>query len=77
MSTGTAPTASDPSTVTSVSESRVSVGAVPGLFVRVAGTGGFSVTRFFDLVAQLGAHLSSDGDIGSYLGATAGVRLRL
>jgi hypothetical protein len=75
--TGTAPTPDNPATITSMSESKVPLGPVPGLFVRAAGTGGYSVSRFFDLVAQLGAHISSEGDIGSYLGATAGVRLRL
>jgi hypothetical protein len=76
-SAGTAPTSSNPSVATDMSESRVSTGPVPGLYLRAAGTGGLSVSRFFDLVAQLGAHVSSEGDIGSYLGATAGVRLRL
>jgi hypothetical protein len=75
--TGTAPTPDNPATTTTMSESKVPLGPVPGLYVRAAGTGGYSVSRFFDLVAQLGLHISSEGDIGSYLGATAGVRLRL
>ena len=77
QTTGTAPTANSPGMVISTSMRRVSVGAVPGLYVRAAGTGGLRVSHVFDLVAQLGAHLSSDGDIGSYLGATGGVRMRL
>ena len=76
-STGTAPTPGNPGMVTSMSEQRVSVGTVPGLFVRAAGTGGLHLSQAFDLVMQLGGHLGQDGYIGSYLGATGGVRLRL
>jgi hypothetical protein len=54
-----------------------SVGWVPELFVRAAGTGGVQLSRLFDLVAQLGAHLSSDGDRGSYGSAVVGMRVRL
>jgi hypothetical protein len=76
-STGTAPTPGNPGMVTSSSEARVPTGTVPGLFVRAAGTGGLHVSQAFDLVVQLGGHLSSSGSIGSYVGATGGVRLRL
>jgi len=54
-----------------------SVGWAPELFVRAAGTGGVQLSRIFDLVAQLGAHLSSDGDRGSYGSAVVGMRVRL
>ncbi len=69
-------TASSQGTITSLKQSKVPVGPVPGLYVLATGTAGYSVSRFFDLVAKLGLHVSSEGD-GSYLGATAGVRLRL
>jgi len=69
-------TADSQGTTTTLTESKVPVGPVPGLYVLASGTVGYSVSRFFDLVAQLGLHASSEGD-GSYLGATAGVRLRL
>jgi hypothetical protein len=75
--TGTAPTADNPGMMTSFSEADVASGPVPGLFVRTALTGGFHLSRAFDLVARLSGHLSSNGGSESYLGATAGVRLRL
>jgi hypothetical protein len=75
--TGTAPTPGNPGMVTSFSEAYVATGPVPGLFVRTALTGGFHLSRAFDLVARLSGHLSSNGSSESYLGATAGVRLRL
>jgi len=77
MSTGTAPTPGNPGMVTSTSVEKVPMGPVPGLFVRAAGTGGVRVSQAFDLVVQLGGHLSSNGYEGSYFGATGGVRLRL
>jgi hypothetical protein len=60
-----------------VTERWTSAGVFPGVYVRPAGTAGFRLSRFFDLVAQLGAHLSSNGSIASYLSSAAGVRLRL
>jgi hypothetical protein len=75
--TGTAPTAGNPGMVTSFSEADVASGPAPGLFVLTALTGGFHLSRAFDLVARLSGHLSSNGGSESYLGATAGVRLRL
>lgn len=47
------------------------------LYLRASGIAGAQVSTRFDLVAQLGAHLSSTGDAGSFLSATAGLRLRL
>ena len=60
-----------------VTERWTPAGVFPGLYVRPAGTGGLQVSRFFNLVLQLGVHLSSNGSIGSYLSSAAGVRLRL
>ena len=60
-----------------VTETKVSSGPVPALYGRATGTAGFHLSRVFDLVAQLGAHISSRGDTGSYLGSTVGLRLRL
>jgi hypothetical protein len=60
-----------------VSETKVSSGPVPAIYVRPVGTAGLHLTQAFDLVAQLGAHISSTGEIGSYLGSTIGLRLRL
>jgi hypothetical protein len=59
------------------SETTTSFEAVPGLYARVQGTSGVRLSQAFDLVAQIGAHLSSTGELGSYLSGTVGVRLRL
>ena len=53
------------------------VASVPGLYARLQGTAGLRVSRRFDVVAQLGAHVSSIGQQGSYLSSGVGLRLRL
>jgi hypothetical protein len=63
--------------VQTMSDSWTPVGPMPGLFLRAAGTGGVRLSSAFDLVAQLGAHASSEGYRDSYLGSAIGVRLRL
>jgi len=60
-----------------VSESVVSYRAVPGLYARLQGTGGVQVSRMFELGVQLGAHLSSNWEFGSYVASTVGLRARL
>jgi hypothetical protein len=64
-----------------VEQTTVSSEPVPELYVRVAGAAGVNLTQSFDLVAQLGAHLSS-GQFGPYyfgfyLSSIIGLRLRL
>lgn len=49
----------------------------PGLYARFQGTAGVRVAAAFDVVAQLGLHLSSTGGYGSFVGSMVGVRLRL
>jgi hypothetical protein len=63
--------------VGTVAETTVSLSPTPGFYFRLGGIAGVQLSTAFDLVAQLGAHLSSTGDVGSFLSATAGVRLRL
>jgi hypothetical protein len=58
-------------------ETTVSFEPVPGLFARVGGGAGLRLARDFDLVTRLGVHLSSSGQVGSFLSSTVGVRLRL
>jgi hypothetical protein len=58
-------------------QTTVSLGPIPGLFLRVAGLAGVHISSSFDIVAQLGAHVSTTGQLGSYLGSTVGLRLRL
>lgn len=60
-----------------VSEVTTSFEPIPGLYARIQGTAGVRVTGAFDVVAQLGAHLSSSFEIGSFVSPTVGVRLRL
>ena len=60
-----------------VSEVTTSFEPVPGLYARVQGAAGVRVTGAFDLVAQLGVHLSSTGEVGSFVSPTIGVRMRL
>jgi hypothetical protein len=61
----------------SVDQTTVSSEPVPELYARVAGAAGVNLTQSFDLVVQLGAHLSSAGNDGSYLSSTVGLRLRV
>jgi hypothetical protein len=70
-------TVSHNSATGTVSETDVSFKPVPGLYARLQGTGGVRVSRRFDVVAQLGAHVSSIGQQGSYLSSGVGLRLRL
>ena len=58
-------------------DTRTSFETVPALYACAQGTGGVRLSQAFDLVAQIGAHLSSTGERGSYLSGTAGMRLRL
>jgi hypothetical protein len=60
-----------------VSETVVSVRPVPALYAPLHGAGGVRVSRLLDVIAQLGVHLSSEWQAGSYLSSTLGVRLRL
>jgi len=60
-----------------VSEVTTSFEPIPGLYARIQGTAGVRVTGAFDVVAQLGVHLSSSFDIGSFVSPTIGVRMRL
>jgi hypothetical protein len=55
----------------------IAVEHAPGLYARVQGTAGVRVAASFDVVAQVGLHLSSTGGYGSYVGSTFGLRLRL
>jgi hypothetical protein len=48
-----------------------------GLFARAQGTAGVRVTATFDVVAQLGLHLSSGGGYSSFVSSLFGLRLRL
>ena len=59
------------------SETRVSFQPEPAIYARLQGAGGVRLSGMFDLVAQLGAHVSSDWKWGSYLSSTLGVRMRL
>ena len=60
-----------------LSQTTVSSGPVPEFFARGTGAVGVNLTQSFDMVVQLGAHLSSEGQLGSYLSSTIGVRMRL
>src|SRR5262245_30077264 len=60
-----------------VSETKQSFEPMAGLYGRLQGTAGLAVSRSFDLVAQVGAHVSSEGQYGSYLSSGVGLRLRL
>jgi hypothetical protein len=70
-------TNSSESMLAPVAETKVSFQPVPGLYARLQGTGGVRVSRMLDLVAQVGAHVSSNWRSASYLSSTVGVRLRL
>jgi hypothetical protein len=60
------------------SETRVVVyEPAPHVFARLGIVGGLRITRDFDLVVQLAAHLSSVWQTGSFLSSTGGVRFRL
>lgn len=60
-----------------VAQTTTTMEHVPGLYARLQGTAGVRVTAAFDVVAQLGLHLSSTGGYGSFVGSTVGLRLRL
>jgi len=70
-------TASNNSSTGTWTETDVSFKPVPGLYARLQGTGGLRVSRRFDVMAQVGAHLSPSGLFGSYLSSGVGLRLRL
>jgi hypothetical protein len=59
------------------SETRVSFEPEPAAYARLQGAGGVRLSGMFELVAQLGAHVSSDWKLGSYLSSMLGVRMRL
>jgi hypothetical protein len=60
-----------------VTETKVSTAPVPTLYGRAAGTAGLHLSQSFDLVAQVGAHISTSYQSGSFLSSTIGLRLRL
>ncbi|HEY7374221.1 MAG TPA: hypothetical protein VIF57_18810 [Polyangia bacterium] len=64
-----------------IEQTTVSSEPVPELYARAAGVAGVGLTQSFDLVAQLGLHLSTGQfgpyQFGSYLSSTIGLRLRL
>jgi hypothetical protein len=49
----------------------------PALYVRATGSIGIPINRSFDLLASLNAHLASSGLATDFIGATAGLRLKL
>ena len=70
-------TVSHNSATGTVSETDISFKPIPGLYARLQGTAGLRASRRFDVVAQLGAHVSSIGQTGSFLSSGVGLRLRL
>jgi hypothetical protein len=59
------------------SETTVGDQVQPALYVRATGSIGIPINRSFDLLASLNAHLASSGLATDFIGATAGLRLKL
>ena len=71
-----------PVTVTSsssgtASDTRTYLAAIAGLYLRPEGIAGIRLSPAFDLVGKVGLHLSTTGEMGTFLSTTIGVRLRL
>jgi hypothetical protein len=59
------------------SETTVGEQVQPALYVRATGSIGIPINRSFDFLASLNAHLASSGLATDFIGATAGLRLKL
>ena len=70
-------TLTENSSTGSVSETTTSFEPVPGLYARAQATAGVRFSQDFDVVAQMAVHLSSTGQLGSFLSSTVGLRMRL
>jgi len=67
----------DSSMLGTQSTTTASLEPVPDFYFRAAGVAGVRVSASLDLVAEIGAHLSNTGQLGSFLSSTVGLRLRL
>ena len=55
----------------------VSTQVEPALYARATGSIGIPINQTFDFLARLTVHLSSSGLATDFIGATAGLRLKL
>ena len=65
------------STTGSSSDVTVSTQVEPALYVRATGSIGIPINRSFDFLARLNVHLTSSGLYADFIGASAGLRLKL
>jgi hypothetical protein len=59
------------------SDTRTYLAAIAGLYLRPEGIAGIRLSPVFDLLGKVGLHLSTTGEMGTFLSTTIGVRLRL
>jgi len=59
------------------SEITLSTQVEPALYVRAEGSIGIPINRTFDFLARISVHVSSSGLGADFIGATAGLRLKL